>query len=134
MVQDVREPRLTIKLPASLDEVEAVIGNPATLALIKSFGGTTVRLPAKRNISAANDIALVIGVDALSQLVAALGGARYVYLPRCAAGFREARDLEIIQRSKTESVDKLALQYGLCDRQIWTILKKPINDQQENLF
>lgn len=134
MVANNTSARMTIKVPASLDEVEAAIGTPATLDLVKAFGGTTVRLPAKRNINAENNIAQVIGIELLTTLVEVLGAAHYVYLPKCEAGFRNARDLEIIERSKTESVPDLALEYKLSDRQIWNILKKPINDNQTSLF
>jgi hypothetical protein len=125
---------LTI-LPASLEEVVEAIGEAATIKLVESFGGTTKRLPAKRNCVAGNELAKVIGVEALRQLVNKLGGARYVYLPRCVDGLRKQRDQQIVERSKTEPVEKLARDYNLSDRQIWTILKKTeMDDGQESLF
>lgn len=135
---------LTIAAPASIDEVRAAIGNDKTLALVKKWGGITLRLPAKANTLESNEIARVIGLDALKALCKALGHARYLYLPRCADVLRNARDIEIIAKAEeairkgtplTPLVDELALEYGLSDRQVWNIMKRTIEeDKQENLF
>lgn len=131
-----RPSELTVQLPASLDEVLEVIGEAATLKMIDSYGGTTPRLPAKRNVNAKHPMTLIIGLEALEQLVKQLGGGRHVYIPRCAAGLRSKRDREIVQKYEAgTSVDQLAMQYRLSDRQIWSILKKTeMDDVQESLF
>lgn len=126
---------MTIPMPASLDEVLEIVGEAVTLQLVNAFGGTTQRLPAKRNVVDSNEIAQVIGLENLRLLVEKLGGGRYLYIPRCADGMRLQRDRKIVELSRTVSVDALARRYQLSDRQIWTILKKtPVDDGQEQLF
>lgn len=126
----------TIPLPASLDEVLEVIGEAATLQLVKAFGGTTQRLPAIRNATDENDLAKVIGKEMLHKLIATIGASRYVYIPRCVDGLRNQRDREIVRRyADGDSVEKLALDNGLSDRQVWNILKKTeMDDGQTDLF
>lgn len=122
--------------PVSLDQVLEAIGEADTLKLVQLLGGTTQRLPSTRNISTDHKIAQIIGQPALQKLVAAVGAARYVYLPRCADGLRQLRDRQIVrQYSEGAPVEQLALENGLSDRQIWAILKKTdMEDNQESLF
>lgn len=126
----------TIKLPASLDEVVEVIGESLTLHLINAYGGTTQRLPAIRNATDDHEFAKVIGKDKLHQLINAIGASRYVYIPRCADGLRQKRDREIVKRfTESDTVEQLAREYGLSDRQVWNILKKTeMDDGQTQLF
>jgi len=126
----------TIKLPASLDEVIEVIGESSTLQLINAFGGTTQRLPAMRNAVEQHEMAVIIGMEKLHQLIKAIGASRYVYIPRCADGLRQKRDREIVKRfSESNTVEQLAREYGLSDRQVWNILKKTeMDDGQTQLF
>jgi uncharacterized protein (DUF433 family) len=122
--------------PVSLEEIIEAIGEADTLKLVETIGGTSPRLPALRNISEDHAIAKIIGVEKLKKLVSDVGGSRYVYFPKCADGIRRKRDQEIVRRYQSgESVDRLALEYGLSDRQIWNILKKTeMEDNQTSLF
>lgn len=127
---------LTIKLPASLDEVIEVIGEALTIKLVEAFGGTTQRLPAIRNANDDNELAKLIGKENLHQLINAIGASRYVYIPRCTDGLRESRDRQIVKKyTEGVTVESLALEYILSDRQVWNILKKTeMDDGQAQLF
>lgn len=131
-----RYDELTIKLPASLDEVLEAIGEASTLKLVEAFGGTTQRLPAIRNATDDHDLAKIIGKEKLHQLVSAIGASRYVYIPRCTDGIREGRDRQIVRKyTEGETVERLAKEYILSDRQVWNILKKTeMDDGQAKLF
>lgn len=136
MVKAIENYQCSIKLPASLDEVIAVIGESLTLELINVYGGTTQRLPAIRNATDEHEFAKVIGKEKLHQLIQAIGASRYVYIPRCADGLRLKRDREIVNRfNEGEAVETLAREHSLSDRQIWNILKKTeMGDGQTQLF
>lgn len=136
MVKATENYQCSIKLPPSLDEVVAVIGESTTIALINEYGGTTQRLPAIRNATDDHEFSKVIGKEKLHLLINAIGASRYVYIPRCADGLRLKRDREIVKRfNEGEVVESLAREHSLSDRQIWNILKKTeMSDGQANLF
>ena len=122
--------------PANLLEIIEVIGEAAALQLVERFGGTTVRLPVLRNITADHPLARCIGIELLTVMVKAVGGGRWLYIPRCARGLREARNREIVERySAGEKVDNLARRYSISDRHIWNILGSTVvDDRQAGLF
>ena len=126
----------TTTAPVNLLEIIEVIGEAATLRLVESFGGTTPRLPALRNINAEHPLAQCIGVKALTELAKATGGGRWLYVAKCARGLREARNRGIVQLySDGVPVAELALRYHLSDRQIWNILGSTVvDDRQVSLF
>lgn len=122
-------------LPASIHEVAAVIGMPATLRLVERFGGTTLPLPAGANRIGRNylrALAKQIGDDDAQKLAHYCAG-EPLYIPRCDAALRRLRDLSIcdqfeaaVRTGKTanKAVVELALEYKLTDRWIWNILKE----------
>jgi len=124
---------LTIQVPPSLDEAEAAIGTALTIKLIDAFGGTTIHLPVNKHCDEKHPIAKVIGKDGLKALVNHFIGGRYLYIPRCAAGKRLKRDQDIVLRYNAgESVAKLALEYGMSDRNVWDILKRTDMSQAQS--
>ena len=125
-----------MQAPANLLEVIEVIGEADALKLVEQFGGTTVRLPALRNVCADHPIAQCIGTETLEWMVKALGGSRWLYVAKCARGLREQRNREIVERySAGEKVERLARRYRISDRQIWTILGSTVvDDRQQGLF
>ena len=131
----IRPSTLTIT-QVNLLEIVEVIGDAAALKIVESFGGTTLRLPAIRNITDDHPIAQCIGLVALTELVKITGGSRWLYVARCARGMREARNQEIVRLySSGTPVDELARRYHLSDRQIWNILGNTVvDDKQESLF
>jgi len=124
--------------PVSLLEIVEIIGDAAALKLVEQFGGTTPRLPALRNISADQQLAQCIGLEALTKLAQETGGGRWLYIPRCAKGLREARNREITRLYSPPHdvpVAELARRYHLSDRQIWNILGSTVvDDRQAGLF
>lgn len=122
--------------PINLLEIVEVIGEAAALKLVERFGGTTPRLPAIRNITPDHPMAQCIGIEALTALVTATGGGRWLYVARCARGMRESRNRQIVEQySNGTTVEALARRYHLSDRQIWNILGSTVmDDKQESLF
>jgi hypothetical protein len=120
----------TSRIPESLDEVIGIIGITSTLKLVEAFGGTSIRIPSRRNLNESNPLAQVIGMDALLGLITKIGVGIYLYIPRCTSSMRLKRDQQIVALSATLSVEALARKFNLSDRQIWSILKKtPVDDQ-----
>lgn len=63
-------------LPQSILEMAAVIGLPAALALVKSYGGLELRVPIGRVVEGKvrSDLIALIGPDAADRLILAYGG------------------------------------------------------------
>jgi hypothetical protein len=123
-------------MPASILEIIDVIGEGAALKLVKEFGGTTVRLPAKCNLSEDHPIARCIGLDLLTMLLKVIGGSRWLHIAQCSRGLLAQRNQEIVKRySDGEKVRNLARNFHISDRQVWTILgSTAIDDSQQRLF
>ena len=125
-----------ISSSVTLTEIVEVIGEAAALKLVHKYGGTSPRLPAMRNCSPEHELAELIGLDLLTQLVSVTGGARWLYVPKCAQGLRESRNREIVAAyTAGEPVESIARRYNLSDRQVWNILKNTVmDDGQSRLF
>jgi hypothetical protein len=126
----------TTIIPVSILEIIEVIGEGAALKLVREFGGTTVRLPAKCNLTEDHPIAICIGLDELTKLLKVIGGARWLHIARCTRRILNQRNQEIVKSySSGEKVNNLARHYHLSDRQIWTILgRTAIDDRQQSFF
>jgi len=122
--------------PASILEIIEVIGEGAALKLVKEFGGTTVRLPAKCNLTEDNPIARCIGLDTLTALLKVIGGGRWLHIAQCSRGLLAQRNQEIVKRySAGEKVDNLVRRFRISDRHIWNILgSTAIDDRQQSFF
>lgn len=109
-------------LPPRLAELAALIGLAATLRLVECRGGTKIYVPDRA--TADHWLVRIIGLPALQQLVAE-HRRDMLELDRAVAALRAARDREIIARHAAgESTAKLALEYGLTQRQIFSILAR----------
>lgn len=123
-------------LPRSLRDVVALIGLPATLLLVERFGGL-IALYVPTDIGPEHSISVAIGAPAARKLAARYGGDCIRNIPRCAAGLRRIRNTDIrARRAKGESAARLALAFGLTERQIWSILNETDtgNNAQSALF
>lgn len=121
-------------LPASLADVVDAIGLEATLCLVERLGGTRIYVPDGMN----PDHALVrlIGHQSAYALAKEMPG-ETLDLPRCVNAVRAARDAQIrAERAGGSTVRKLALKYGLTERQIYAILAagEPEASPQQNLL
>lgn len=129
--------RLAIEdLPESLRDVVELIGLAATLKLVEHFGGL-IALYVPRDIEPEHPIAVAIGITAARKLSDHYGTDCLRNIPRCVAGLRRIRDAEIHARHKTESAARLALAFGLTERQVWRILSEALDsadDKQSALF
>lgn len=111
-------------LPPTIAAIRDVIGDADTLALIRTFGGTTIRIPAASNAEH-SPLADAIGLGQLQRLIDRLGGARYEYIAKCDKALRILRDQEIVAAYLGgTSVNALALKHKLSDRAIEMILKR----------
>lgn len=105
-----------------LVELQEVIGLDNTLKIVERWGGVKLYVP--QDIPGNHKIAQLIGKEAADAL------ARYCGLERLniplARDYRRAmRNNEIYTRHKAgESVNDLALEYGISARQLWEILSQ----------
>lgn len=122
-------------LPESIRDIALIIGLPATLRLVKEWGGSSFSF--SKNINEAGqeqfaELEEIIGQSAAKTLTHHYGGT-VLYIPRCIAALREARDRAIraqfdsMTRSQTavSTVNVLAKRYRTSDRNVWAILKRP---------
>lgn len=115
-------------LPQSILEMAAVIGLPAALALVKSYGGLELRVPIGKAAEGKVKSGLValLGSVAAERLIRAYGGEK-LNIPRCAGALRDQRDREILAAYDAgESPRKLCRTYGMTDRNLRYILKRAI--------
>lgn len=123
-------------LPTSLHDIVELIGLAATLQLVERYGGITA-LYIPRDIDAEHQIALALGLTAARRLAQTFGGDCIRNIPRCADGLRRMRNREIkMRRGEGVSAARLALSFGLTERQIWSILSESDvpDDRQSALF
>lgn len=133
-------------LPDSAQQLIHVIGWADTARLINAFGGTTLPMPSGVNAIGRATLALLaekMGDEVTQKLAHYYGGAP-LYVPRCDAALRRARDNVIIsefetriraKETATSAVNLLAMQHKLTDRRIWKILKTtPPDDPTPDLF
>lgn len=109
-------------LPKSLRDVAELIGPQAALKLVEHFGGATaVYVPYQ--IESDHQLAVALGLPAARKLAAYYGGDNLRNIPRCALGLRRIRNAEIRRCHRAgRPASKLALEFGLTERQVWTII------------
>ncbi|OQR35894.1 hypothetical protein BWR15_06085 [Pseudomonas sp. T] len=127
------------QLPAVVLEIAEAVGMSSALQLVEELGGTSWEFAkgANRNgrirVAALADI---VGDEAAQRLTDRLQG-NNIYIPRCAVALRRLRDLEINQQfvqavregvTANTVVAELARTNKLSDRQIWNILKQPLQE------
>jgi hypothetical protein len=108
-------------------ELSEAIGLRHALAIAEAVGGTRIRIPLGRGPrgSTAQRLQSLIGEAAYVTLVAHYGGCA-INVPRCAKARRLARNWLILSAyDEGQSVNSLAKEYALTDRQVRTILNRP---------
>lgn len=124
-------------LPPTAQELLPVIGLPATLALVKRFGGTWLYVPTLARCHAEHELALLIGLDKLKALAAYYGGEALRNLPRCVEALQAIRNNEIREQAKVMSHRAIALRYGMTERHVRNIVHGVTdgkNDNQSDMF
>lgn len=111
-------------LTDSMRYLVELIGWEATICLTRTLGGITYDMPKSADCAAGERLTEIIGRAATDKLVEHFGGSA-IYLPMAATAIRRERDRAIVaEYGAGVSVNELVLKYRLCDRQIWSILKK----------
>jgi len=107
-------------LPGILQEIAELIGLPATLKLVSHYGG--VRLYVPKRLSADHILVTIVGEAAALKLVEQFGGLDHFDIPKAQAISVALRNRKIREEYPSLSQRKLALKYGLTERQVRKIL------------
>lgn len=120
-------------LPGVLQEIAALVGLPATLALVRAYGGTRLYVP--KRFDPNHPIVKYVGHEAAAKLVASYGGLEHFDLPKGDIAVKAARDKQIrAKRAGGTTHARLAVEFGLTERQIRNILGPEEDDRQVGLF
>lgn len=127
--------RQLASLPASMQEVAAIIGYDAALTIIKRWGGT--RLYIHERMTAERPLARAIGVARASEL-AAIYGRDEIPVPRAARRLTALRNAAIRAAfaAGEQSAPRLARDHHLTERQIRYIIAgvDPLDSPQQDLL
>lgn len=115
-------------LPSVLREMSELIGLPATMQIVRQYGG--VRLYVPKEIPADHPLMKLIGICNAITLADAYGG-ETLEIGRAEAAVREIRDTEIRQQWPALSQRQLALKYGLTERQVRNIVSSSQQDYDQ---
>jgi len=122
-------------LPESLREKVELIGLHKALILVKFWGGIQ-QLYIPEKMKPEHQLAQRLGFKEARMLSEHYGG-EYICVPRAVDALRAIRDDEIRGRHmRGKSARLLAPDYGLTERQVWTIIGRSddIDDRQAELF
>jgi Mor family transcriptional regulator len=127
-------------LPQLLQDFERLIGLPATLDLVRVYGGLRIYIPTPERVHSDHQLAKIIGVDRLMTLAKVYGGEDHFTLPkaeRAILALRNARIAHAYGHHKT--VRELAMEHRLTERQIERIVaaagvSAPADRRQSTLF
>ncbi len=124
------------QLPRNVRHIADRIGLPAALRLVEHFGGLTLRLPVgarEPGRAMLAELARILGEEAARTLAAAYADCP-LYVPNCKPALLRARNAALLADRQTltrqglserQIVQCLALRYGLSERSVWDIYKKP---------
>lgn len=115
-------------LPQSIQELSDLIGLPATLAMVKAYGGVDLKVPVRTRSGGKTrgDLIALLGTVATERLILNYGGERLA-VARCAAALRHQRNIEIIAAYDAGQMPaRLARAYGMTERNVRHILKSTI--------
>jgi len=114
-------------MPPTVREIAHLVGDAAAMRVVTRYGGRQIRFHGKIR----HDLEAIIGPDA-TRLLTGYFGVIEVYIPRCIAEVRQARNAALRERfdSLTKSISAraavatLAEEFYLSDRTVWNLLKK----------
>ncbi|HDR9035972.1 TPA: hypothetical protein QDB40_006735 [Burkholderia vietnamiensis] len=124
-------------MPEQARHLCSVLGPESAIQLLNEFGGQIIHIPKKAtNFTSPTlaRIAVTFGESVIDMLAKEFGG-EHLYLPMLTDAIRKmrdrtiCRDFERMLRSRTanEAVATLARRHKISDRQVWRILKKPLD-------
>lgn len=113
-------------LPKSIRDIVDLVGLPATMALVRAYGGIYLKVPTGARADGAVRARLIalMGEDAAAALIRTYGGER-VAIARCEAALRDERDSRIIAAyDANTSAATIALRENMTERHVRNILKR----------
>ena len=123
------------QLPAKARELVDFLGLPATLLLVKEYGGQVFMIPKGRRalgMARIAELREVIGTEAAEKLCHTYGG-EYLTVPSCKAAMRAVRDAELQSRfdallkegkGARAIANQLAAEFRLDCSSVWRISKR----------
>ncbi|MCM2306220.1 MAG: hypothetical protein NDI91_01975 [Sulfuritalea sp.] len=136
-IAETKEKVYVSQLPAKARELVDFLGLPATLLLVKEYGGQTFMVPkGKRALGVAriSELAEVIGTEAAEKLCHTYGG-EYLTVPTCKRPLQALRDADMQSRfdamtsaegglSARCATNQLAKDFGITSGTVWRALKR----------
>lgn len=127
-------------LPQLLQDFERLIGLPATLDLVRVYGGLRIYIPTPARVHAEHTLAKIVGVDRLQALAKVYGGEAHFTLPKAEKAILALRNARIAHAyGHHKTVRELAAEHRLTERQIERIvaaagISAPSDRRQATLF
>jgi hypothetical protein len=123
-------------LPYTLQEMAAVIGLPATLTLVKHYGGTAINCPTPERMSPQHWLARLLGWEAAQALAKHYGGAAEIPIPRAVAAHGRLRRKAVLQQLRLGKTQRrVALEHGITERYVrMLVAEEPLVSPQQDLF
>ena len=119
-------------LPPLLRTIAEIIGLPATLTLVRAYGGTRLYVP--NRFDPDHPIVKLIGHELAARFFTAYRGEQ-IDVPKGEVAVKAARDRRIrAARADGQTHARLAIRYGLSERQIRNIVGPEEDDRQVALF
>ncbi|MBD9405428.1 hypothetical protein IB236_08790 [Acidovorax sp. ACV02] len=127
-------------LPPLLQDFERLIGQDATMALVRHSGGLRIYIPTPERVTPDHPFAHEIGLDNLLKLAEVYGGEAHFQLPKAERALIQVRNARIAHAYSThKTARELAVEYHLTERQIVRIVAEmgvsaPGDRRQATLF
>lgn len=108
-------------LPATLREVAALIGLPATLTLVKHYGGVRLYIP--KTLEPGHILIRLLGAEAAQRLVAHYMPGEPFEVPRAVQLMRASRNRAIrLRAARGATAADIARDFAMTERHVWRIL------------
>lgn len=135
-------------LPQSIRDIIDLCGHDATMALVQHYGGRQLVVPyGIKDGSTKRRLVKLMGLESATAFMEQYGG-EWLTIAKCSAALRAMRDTEIQSDFKAGmSAARLAIKYGMCERNVKYRLKQvtgdavagltsgnEVDDEQMNLF
>ena len=113
-------------LPPTVQLLIEIMGLPATLVFVYSFGGEShFYIPKPSNMNADHRIVQAVGTPAANKLAAHFNGDFINNIPACKMALLQLRDQQVCQRyEQGEKPKSMYADYDVSERRIWQILQK----------